>query len=120
MSRHPEPPTASGPAEPPRTKPAPRPTSPAPRPGGIFNLKGASGLVTAPATPEATTTTPPLPRLLWGWPETVAATGIARRTLERELAAGRFPKPIKRVGRRPYWHPTDVIAWAGGRWPNGG
>jgi predicted DNA-binding transcriptional regulator AlpA len=56
----------------------------------------------------------PVPRLLWGWPENVHATGIPRRTLERELSAGRFPKPIKRVGRRPYWRPADVIAWAEG------
>jgi predicted DNA-binding transcriptional regulator AlpA len=55
-----------------------------------------------------------LPRLLWGWPEVVGSTGIPRRTLERELAAGRFPGPIKRVGRRPFWKPGDVIAWAAG------
>lgn len=55
-----------------------------------------------------------LPRLLWGWPEIVAATGIPRRTLEREISAERFPGPIKRVGRRPYWNPSDVMAWAQG------
>lgn len=53
-------------------------------------------------------------RLLWGWPEVVAATGIPRRTLERELAADRFPRPIRRVGRRPFWKPSDVSSWAGG------
>jgi predicted DNA-binding transcriptional regulator AlpA len=70
------------------------------------------------ATPEATTTTPPLPRLLWGWPEVLAAIGIPRRTLERQLAAGKFPGPIRRVGHRPYWRPADVAAWAEGRWPH--
>jgi predicted DNA-binding transcriptional regulator AlpA len=55
-----------------------------------------------------------VPRLLWGWPEIVAATGIPRRTLEREIGAGRFPKPIKRVGKRPFWRPADVTAWAQG------
>jgi predicted DNA-binding transcriptional regulator AlpA len=57
------------------------------------------------------------PRLLWGWPEILAATGLIRRTIERELSAGRFPKPIRRVGRRPYWRPTDVIRWAEGGKP---
>jgi predicted DNA-binding transcriptional regulator AlpA len=68
--------------------------------------------------PEASTATPVAPpsvvRLLWGWPDVISSTGIPRRTLERELAAGRFPEPIKRVGRRPFWRPADVIAWAGG------
>jgi predicted DNA-binding transcriptional regulator AlpA len=55
-------------------------------------------------------------RLLWGWPEILSTTGIARRTLERELAAGRFPKPVRCLGRRPYWRPEDVRRWAeGGR-----
>jgi predicted DNA-binding transcriptional regulator AlpA len=53
-----------------------------------------------------------LPLLLWGWPQILIATGLLRRTLERELSAGRFPKPIRRVGRRPYWRPADVIRWA--------
>jgi predicted DNA-binding transcriptional regulator AlpA len=66
--------------------------------------------VPATATPEAAT----VPRLLlWGWPEIRAATGLARRTLERELHRG-FPRPVRRVGRRPYWKPEDVVAWAQG------
>jgi predicted DNA-binding transcriptional regulator AlpA len=57
-----------------------------------------------------------VPRLLWGWPEVISATGIPRRTLERELAASRFPRPVRRVGRRPFWKPEDVCRWAeGGR-----
>jgi predicted DNA-binding transcriptional regulator AlpA len=59
---------------------------------------------------------PPVERLLWGWREVLAATGIPRRTLEREIAAGRFPKPIRRVGRRPFFKPADVVRWSeGGR-----
>jgi len=64
--------------------------------------------------PEAPS--PAVERLLWGWPEVLAATGIPRRTLEREIAAGRFPKPIRRVGRRPFFRPADIIRWSeGGR-----
>jgi predicted DNA-binding transcriptional regulator AlpA len=55
-----------------------------------------------------------VPTLLWGWPELVQATHIPRRTLERELAAGRFPKPVRRVGRRPFWSPEAIRRWAEG------
>jgi predicted DNA-binding transcriptional regulator AlpA len=57
---------------------------------------------------------PAVERLLWGWPEVLTTTGIPRRTLEREIAAGRFPKPVHRVGRRPFWRPGDVRQWAEG------
>ena len=60
---------------------------------------------------------PAVERLLWGWPEVLAATGVPRRTLEREIAAGRFPKPIRRVGRRPFFKPIDIIRWSGGGRP---
>jgi predicted DNA-binding transcriptional regulator AlpA len=56
-----------------------------------------------------------LPLLLWAWPHVLTTTGLLRRTVERELRAGRFPKPIMHVGRRPYWRPADVIRWAGGK-----
>src|SRR5262245_12488725 len=52
--------------------------------------------------------------LFWGWAELVANTNIPRRTIERQLAAGRFPEPARRVGRRPFWRPADVIRWAEG------
>jgi predicted DNA-binding transcriptional regulator AlpA len=50
--------------------------------------------------------------LLWGWKKVVQATGIPQRTLFKLIADGAFPKPIKRVGRRPYLKPSDVIEWA--------
>jgi predicted DNA-binding transcriptional regulator AlpA len=53
-------------------------------------------------------------RLIWGWPELLAVTGVPRSTLEREIAGKRFPAPCRRVGRRPYWRPSDVIRWAEG------
>jgi predicted DNA-binding transcriptional regulator AlpA len=72
-------------------------------------------VTTRPKTePKPESAAPPVPRLLWGWPEVIEATGIPRRTLEREMSAGRFPKPVKRVGRRPFWRPADVTTWAEG------
>ncbi len=68
-----------------------------------------------PTAPAAAAKVQNVPRLLWGWPEVIAATGIPRRSLERELAAGRFPRPARRVGRRPFWKPEDVRR-LGGRW----
>jgi predicted DNA-binding transcriptional regulator AlpA len=69
-----------------------------------------------PTAPAAAKKVQNVPRLLWGWPEVLAAISIPRRTLEREIAAGRFPKPVRRVGRRPFWKPEDVSRWAeGGR-----
>jgi predicted DNA-binding transcriptional regulator AlpA len=85
-------------------------------------LEGAKGAV-ADAVRQHHSTTPsragtiqPVPCLLWGWPEVLRACSIPRRTLEREIAASRFPKPVRRIGRRPFWKPTDIIRWAeGGR-----
>ena len=62
----------------------------------------------APAEPQA------VPRLLWSWSEVIQATGIPKRTLQKELSARRFPDPARRVGRRPYWLPKDVTRWAEG------
>jgi predicted DNA-binding transcriptional regulator AlpA len=66
--------------------------------------------------PESITTAAAMavPRLLWGWPEVLESTGIPRRSLERERAAGRFPSPVKMVGRRPFWLPASIVAWAAG------
>jgi predicted DNA-binding transcriptional regulator AlpA len=72
-------------------------------------------VVDATGPPEAPG--PAVERLLWGWPELLSATGIPRRTIEREIAAGRFPKPIRRVGRRPFFRPIDIIQWSEGSGP---
>lgn len=65
-----------------------------------------------PAVPPRPDGTPET--LLWDWSTVVSRTGLARRTIERELAGGRFPEPVRRVGRRPYWKPGDIISWAEG------
>ena len=65
---------------------------------------------TAPIIPFAS----PSIKLLWGWPDLLSATGLPRRTLEKEISAGRFPKPVRYVGRRPFWLPRIVAQWAEG------
>ncbi len=40
--------------------------------------------------------------------------GVSRRTIERELSAGRFPQPDRRVGRRPLWRVATIEAWLAG------
>jgi hypothetical protein len=58
----------------------------------------------------------PIVPLLWGWPQVLTAIPASRRTLTRELAAGRMPKPVLYIGRRPYWSPDHIRRWAeGGR-----
>jgi predicted DNA-binding transcriptional regulator AlpA len=69
-------------------------------------------VATATATTHAQSVK--MTRLLWGWPELLAALGIPRRSLEREILAGRFPKPLRRIGRRPFWSPDDIRRWAAG------
>jgi predicted DNA-binding transcriptional regulator AlpA len=74
--------------------------------------------VAPPETAHSVADSPIAPNtlLLWGWPVLISVTGISRRTLERELSAGRFPRPVRYVGRRPFWRPEDVRRWAeGGR-----
>jgi hypothetical protein len=91
-----------------------------PRLGIVGGAVGETvGCVSSPesiAPPPADQAPMMVPRLLWGWPEVLAATGIPRRTLTLELAAGRFVRPVRRVGRRPYWDPAQIALWArGGR-----
>jgi predicted DNA-binding transcriptional regulator AlpA len=65
-------------------------------------------------TPSSSAATDAL--LLWGWPQLLQFLPITRRSLEKLISRGHFPKPRKYVGRRPFWLPADVIEWAqGGR-----
>jgi predicted DNA-binding transcriptional regulator AlpA len=43
--------------------------------------------------------------------EVAASLGISKRTLQRELAARRFPKPDQHIGRMPIWRIETVKAW---------
>jgi hypothetical protein len=52
-------------------------------------------------------------KLTWDLREISLLTGLSRRLLERELAAGRFPRPDLRVGRRCLWFQTSVRRYLG-------
>jgi len=45
--------------------------------------------------------------------EVASRLSLSKRTIEREIARGRFPKPIK-IGRRTLVRVTDLNAFVGG------
>ena len=50
--------------------------------------------------------------------ELADALGVSRRAIERERAAGRFPRPDLTIGKMPLWRPETVRGWldeGGGR-----
>lgn len=59
-------------------------------------------------------TRPAVFRLAWRLSEVAESLGISRRALERERAAGRFPKPDLTVGRMPLWCPETLRGWVEG------
>jgi hypothetical protein len=93
-----------------RPEPAPRPVVPLPEPAG--------------ATPDPHPEPGTMPvgvhkpadavPLAGSWRGVTARPGIPFRTLQRELAAGRFVRPIRYAGRRPYFKSAGVIAWPEG------
>ena len=48
--------------------------------------------------------------LSYGYRELCAVTGLARRSIERLIATGRFPRPRK-SGRRTLFLADEVQAW---------
>jgi predicted DNA-binding transcriptional regulator AlpA len=63
--------------------------------------------------PSAESTAKP-ERLAFRLRDIVTATGLSRRTLERERSAGRFPPPDRLVGRAPLWRRETLEAWLRG------
>jgi predicted DNA-binding transcriptional regulator AlpA len=59
---------------------------------------------------------PTVELLLWSWPQIEERfRGVmSRRTIERLLETGQFPKPIRFAGKRPLWCPEDIRRWANG------
>ena len=43
--------------------------------------------------------------------ELADALGVSRRAIERERAAGRFPRPDLTIGKMPLWRPETVRGW---------
>lgn len=50
-------------------------------------------------------------RLTYRLDELSRALGVSRRTLERERAAGRLPKPDLQIGRMPLWRCETIRRW---------
>lgn len=43
--------------------------------------------------------------------EVVKATGLSRRTVYDEIAAGRFPRPVQLTARRVGWPASRIETW---------
>ena len=59
----------------------------------------------------STATQPETSRMALRIAEVAESLGITRRSIERERAAGRFPKPDKMIGKSPLWKPETIHAW---------
>lgn len=70
------------------------------------------------STAQAVETTPaPIPldqRFALQLDEVAERIGVSTRTLERQLVAGEFPKPDRRVGRTRLWKPETIRRWMDG------
>jgi len=66
----------------------------------------ARGVVNGPRQDHSTPS-----RLTLRADEVAASLGISRRSLQRELAAGRFPRADLHVGKMPLWRPATVTTW---------
>jgi hypothetical protein len=64
-----------------------------------------------PQDSEAAGPVPIRDKLLWGWDDIAALTGLSRRLLQREVSASRMPAPDVRVCRRALWRPRTITAW---------
>jgi hypothetical protein len=67
-----------------------------------------------PTTTVAHSSSPAVPvrdQLGWSLDNIAVLTTFSRRLLERELAAGRMPRPDIRIGRRCLWKPASILAW---------
>jgi predicted DNA-binding transcriptional regulator AlpA len=89
------------------TIPLPPPNAPGPEaatlPPGVCHVSEPAAVVVG--------------RLALRLDEVAESIGISRRALERERAAGRFPRPDLTVGRMPLWRPETIRRWieGGGR-----
>jgi hypothetical protein len=78
---------------------------------GIVPLDVALAVLASPVGLEATEKPVTVELLLWTLETVARVLSVSRRTLERERAAGRFPPPDIRIGKRPLWRPMTVQSW---------
>jgi hypothetical protein len=64
--------------------------------------------------PTIDQTPAPFDRLSYRWSELPAVLGVPRRTLERAVAAGKFPHPDRRLGRVCLWSRDTLARWLAG------
>jgi hypothetical protein len=57
---------------------------------------------------------PPVDRMALRIDEVADALGVSRRIIERERAAGRFPKPDLTIGKMPLWQPETIRSFVEG------
>ncbi|MGP0068624.1 MAG: helix-turn-helix transcriptional regulator [Isosphaeraceae bacterium] len=53
-------------------------------------------------------------KLVWGWDDIAALTGLSRRLLQREVSARRMPAPDVTICRRALWRPETIRRWIEG------
>jgi hypothetical protein len=61
--------------------------------------------------PEAAGPVPIRDKLLWGWDDIEALTGLSRRLLQQQVSARRMPGPDIKLCRRALWRPATITAW---------
>jgi hypothetical protein len=86
---------------------------PRPQAGGAVSVTVGTVSTSDPITPPPAQPSRVIPirdKLTWDLADIASLTGLSRRLLERELSAGRWPRPDIRIGRRCLWIQTSVLA----------
>jgi predicted DNA-binding transcriptional regulator AlpA len=50
-------------------------------------------------------------KLRWNWADVEALTGMSKRWMQREVSAGRMPRPDLNLGRSVGYRPATITAW---------
>ena len=74
----------------------------------------ASGARLHPTADDAMNSADVPNRLTYRIAEVAIMLGVSRRTIERELSAGRFPRADVRVGKSPLWSRETLTRWIAG------
>jgi predicted DNA-binding transcriptional regulator AlpA len=71
-----------------------------------------------PITPRPAVASPPIERLALRIDGVAASLGVSKRTIQRLLSAGKFPRPDAYAGKCPLWTRATLERWlaeGGGR-----